>query len=399
MRSAIWVTMQGLLALLIGACAHEGESGSASGGDGGSDALCDPTKPGGFRPMAAPPSLDSMELISTWTGTEVIVSPRCTVIPGVHISAYAPATDTWRELPAAPLAMNARIFWSGSEALFYGTVDCTGEPLRAGGMAYDPIADAWRVIPRSPLEYRWASTSVWSTATRELIVWGGGNTMGDDWFPFADGGAYQPATDSWRVIAASPLAARSSHAAAWDGKRMIVFGGTSGSGVFSDAAAYDPAADAWTTISWPPGASGRAGASGVATGKKLELATFFGGYAKYPLGETDFSIGDGFTYDAAAGMFTVIPGAGQVLPVPDRNRPALWWGAGRLWYWGGAQDVPLSPRGASYDPASRTWSVMPPDDLPGTDIATAAWTGCEAVLAVGTVVGSEWHIAWSLFRP
>lgn len=296
MRSAIWVTMQGLLALLIGACTHEGESGSASGGDGGSDALCDPTKPGGFRPMAAPPSLDSMELISTWTGTELIVSPRCTVIPGVHISAYAPATDTWRELPAAPLAMNARIFWSGSEALFYGTVDCTGEPLRAGGMAYDPIADAWRVIPRSPLEYRWASTSVWSTATRELIVWGGGNTMGDDWFPF-------------------------------------------------------------------------------------------------------FSIGDGFTYDAAAGMFTAIPGAGQVLPVPDRNRPALWWGAGRLWYWGGAQDVPLSPRGASYDPASRTWSVMPPDDLPGTDIATAAWTGCEAVLAVGTVVGSEWHIAWSLFRP
>ena len=60
-----------------------------------------------------------------------------------------------------------------------------------------------------------------------MIVWGGTTD---------DGAAYDPATDSRRLLPPGPLSARDRHAALWTGEEMIIAGGFPGRG----AAAYRP---------------------------------------------------------------------------------------------------------------------------------------------------------------
>jgi hypothetical protein len=75
---------------------------------------------------------------------------------------------------------------------------------------------------------------------------------------FDDGAAYNPATHTWRMIAAAPLPPLTGVATVWTGREMLVWGGataTSGMGrLSSGAAAYDPSTDSWRLLSpSPPG--------------------------------------------------------------------------------------------------------------------------------------------------
>src|SRR5690606_31588462 len=71
--------------------------------------------------------------------------------------------------------------------------------------------EAIRPLAPGPLSGREAAASVW-TGT-ELLIWGGGAGGDADGRTFADGAAYDPATDTWRTLAPSPLPARSRAAA------------------------------------------------------------------------------------------------------------------------------------------------------------------------------------------
>jgi hypothetical protein len=55
---------------------------------------------------------------------------------------------------------------------------------------------------------------------------------------------------SWRQLAASPLAARVGHSAVWTGGELLIWGGGPiGARPLADGAAYDPAADRWRRLS------------------------------------------------------------------------------------------------------------------------------------------------------
>src|SRR5205823_11732411 len=150
---------------------------------------------------------------------------------------------------------------------------------------------------------------VWSTTTHEMIVWGGDLYEGSD--P-ADGAAYDPIKKSWRRIAASPLSGRSNVGAAWDGHRMIIFGGgqfecsTSACDTFmmkamADGAAYDPKTDSWSmlpTSGRPP--SPRVGP--VAVGQD-GAAYIFGGFPKLDESFPAPSDLDGAWFDGSAAGF------------------------------------------------------------------------------------------------
>jgi hypothetical protein len=92
-----------------------------------------------------------------------------------------------------------------------------------------------------PLTPRGGHSVIWTG--EEVIVWGG-EAGSDQISTFADGAAFDPAADTWRVIAASPLSPRTSHVAAWTGDEMLVVGGFAK----RDAAAYDPTTDTWRSI-------------------------------------------------------------------------------------------------------------------------------------------------------
>ena len=95
--------------------------------------------------------------------------------------------------------------------------------------------------------------------------WGG---QGAPDTTFADGAAYDPATQRWRVLPAAPTEGRTNHQAVWTGKEMVVWGGFGRrcpiDSVIHDpaAAAYDPVTDRWRRIGdVPPPWSGDDGSA------------------------------------------------------------------------------------------------------------------------------------------
>jgi hypothetical protein len=177
-------------------------------------------------------------------------------------AAYDPATRRWRPLAASPLTGRAfaQVAWTGREAIFWGGAAAVGAKGLADGAAYDPASDRWRLLPRSPLRPRWVAATAWTG--RELIIWGGysDNAGHSETGAYNDGAAYNPATDTWRLLAPSPLSPRGHLKGVWTGGEMLVFAGSvsaSGPSYRTDGAAYNPDTDSWRLLpapERPPGA-------------------------------------------------------------------------------------------------------------------------------------------------
>lgn len=127
--------------------------------------------------------------------------------------------------------------WTGTELL----VMSGNQGLAAATMqAYNPTTNTWRLLPDAPLAPRYDAASVWTGG--EWLIWGGNDGMSN----FADGVAYNPITDTYRSLADSPLSARVV-SGVWTGSEMVLLAGTSGAGgnAESDGAAYNPVTDTW----------------------------------------------------------------------------------------------------------------------------------------------------------
>src|SRR5215510_4893754 len=108
--------------------------------------------------------------------------------------------------------------------------------------AYSPPTNTWKQLAATSLSRREGHSAIW-TGT-EMLIWGGERSgLGLNESFFADGGRYNPNTDTWRPMAASPLRARWVHAAVWTGTEMLVWGGADENGALTDGAAYHPDTD------------------------------------------------------------------------------------------------------------------------------------------------------------
>jgi hypothetical protein len=159
------------------------------------------------------------------------------------------AAGRWRPIPPAPLAgrHGAGGAWTGRELVVWGG---RGKGTYADGAAFDLAAREWRELPESPLAPREPVATVWTGS--EVLIWGN-TARASAW---KDGAAYDPATDRWRELAPAPLALNQAQAA-WTGREMIVLGSLLDGGNRSatpDARgiAYDPAADSWRVIARYP---------------------------------------------------------------------------------------------------------------------------------------------------
>src|SRR3954454_19044245 len=80
-------------------------------------------------------------------------------------------------------------------------------PLSSSARAADPdpaVTGSWRPFNAGPLSVRNDSVAVW-TGT-EMIVIGGVNVLSEQLL--TDGAAYNPASDTWRLIASLPAVIR-----------------------------------------------------------------------------------------------------------------------------------------------------------------------------------------------
>ena len=273
-------------------------------------------------------------------------------------AAYNPATRTWRPLPEAPQSRwgHAQGVWTGQEAIIWGAGDGRSDPV---SMAYNPATNRWRRINPGPLGMRTFPTMLWTG--REVLVWGGYDISNPPpYHSAADGAAYDPVTDTWRRLAAGPLAGRFGHTAAWTGKEMLIWGGVSGEEggppLPDSGAAYDPAADTWRVL---PAGPLTAVYSPTAAWTGTQLIVWSGVH--------------GAAYDAATDRWTALPDG-----LANRDAQAVWTGREIVVFGGSTAQT--------YDPQTMTWhgqSSTPPSITSARVNHRMVWTGTEVVVFGG----------------
>jgi hypothetical protein len=207
-----------------------------------------------WRRLADPPITQLIQAHPIWTGHELIVwggNFNGANAPAQG-AAYNPTTNHWRRIATAPLSTreNPMIVWTGHEMIAWGGYTANAEaakPLttadRLEGAAYDPTTDTWRPLPPSGLPTLSLVPAVWTG--HEMIIFS----------PPTNGAAYDPTTNQWRRIATSPLASREQSAWSWTGRELLVWGGiqyTQGRQTLADGAAYDPSTNRWRLLPKAP---------------------------------------------------------------------------------------------------------------------------------------------------
>ena len=251
---------------------------------------------------------------SVWTGSEVLVWGSLVneqdVAPGLvpqgkeTVLAYNPTADSWRMLPSSGLSsrLGEVVVWTGHELIVWGgrspgttTSGIPGDVL-ADGARLDPVTGVWRRLAAAPVPGRSGAGAVWSG--KEVLFWGGVANFDPD--PnveatyLGQGAAYNPDTNSWRALPASPLRAKAGPATVWTGRFFLVIGGTGAGRTFPipgpGSAAYDPATDTWVALPsapsypdsavYPPPiqADQRSGATAFWTGNEVIV---LGGHGQY----------------------------------------------------------------------------------------------------------------------
>jgi hypothetical protein len=319
------------------------------------------------RLPAAPVNFDQPST-SVWTGKKLILFGRRNltaldsrgapyVVKSIDVAeAYDPASQKWTRLDPSPgpgYEPTYNAVWTGKNALVFA-------PFRS--LAYDPATRMWTSLRKSV----GGGLVVWTG--REAIGWGGG-CCGDAW---GNGLAYNPATDTYRELAPSPLAPSQGPVGAWTGRELVLFSSGFNPGTakpypasLARGAAYNPATDTWRRITPQP--SSELGFTGAAAWDGHEVLIAGNGRSAQAA----------FAYDPATNQRRAL----APMPLGLRNARAFWTGD-RLLVWGGSE----AGRGLAYDPRTDRWSMLPAAPLPGVPEALA-WTGRSLI------VGSGVHMA------
>ena len=209
---------------------------------------------------------------------------------------YRPSTNTWRKLPASPLAgrQAAAGVWTGKEMVIVGgTADrtfpdgVTRSITFRDAAAYNPVTRTWRRLPAMPAPRRDA-IAVWDG--RDVLVVGGrkpadpGGTVpavvgaktaatSNDTLPRGVF-AYRPSTNRWRLLRPMPHG-RVGLTAVWTGTRLIVWGGSveygGASATPQTTLSFNPTNNVWTALA-PSPVAGRNGPTAVWTRREMIVA-------------------------------------------------------------------------------------------------------------------------------
>ena len=325
--------------------------------------------------------------LSVWTGSKMLVFARGPLTPpwSTNVAAaYNTATSSWRRLTPPPGDKGnyqGRYFavWTGKEMLVWG-------PLTH--LAFNPLTNRWRSLPASPLDGRGPpGIVVWSG--REMIGWGGG-CCGD---AFSDGAAFNPATGTWRKLASAPIGGQQSPVGAWTGRRLIVFGGRDADGNPVGGAAYDPTNDSWRRIAPLP--APRSGANAVWDGREVLVV---GGTGASRGGRAPTLARVAFAYDPATNRWRRLPAMES-----GRTGAAAVWTGRRLLLWGGQSALTgenvMPSHGLGYDPAANRWSPLPQAPLLGRVEPTAVWTGHTLFVWGGAASDGRSYSDGAAFKP
>jgi hypothetical protein len=177
-----------------------------------------------------------------WTGTRLVVWGGYGA-PGGRVfgdgAAFDPVSRSWTKISAAPISARTPAGWAWTEEEFLIWGDASRTATSRDGAAYNPATNTWRRLPPSPLALNQASVAL---IAGEMIVYGahleGGNRATTK---HAQGMAYAPRTNRWRILAPFPLSPQASTVSAIDGT-VVAWD------YALNAARYDPSSNRWTRL-------------------------------------------------------------------------------------------------------------------------------------------------------
>lgn len=297
-----------------------------------------------------------------WTGSRVTIIRTENGGNEVTGEQWDPATNESTQIAASGLAWrtNSGIVWTGEEIIVVG--GSNGPGFDQVGAAYTPATDSWRPIADPP-----GHVDAWENRIGGPAIW-----TGDEMILWEASLLYNPTTDSWRSISQSPLSTQSRRATVWTGSQIVVWGGCTlagaqcderNEGLLSNGAMYDPATDTWAVM--PP--------SPLAPAVHM-VADWDGSNVVIVITESGSEDGSqAATFDPQTLQWATITAP----PIKARRNAAGIWAEGQFVIWGGrveGEGVELAD-GASYDPATRLWSILPDGPGPGRSAHTMIDTG------------------------
>lgn len=328
-----------------------------------------------FRPAAR------RDAPGVWTGTEMIVwggsdGAGQAMTAGAR---YSPVVDLWTPLQSIgePSARSgATAVWTGQKVIFWGgQMSTAGLPTSDTGGAYDPAANFWSATSStgSPAP-RKDHSAVWSGS--EMIVWGG--RLGNTWLAYSSGGRFDPTTNSWSAMVWAPFALRG-HSAIWSGTEMIVWGGQISEGggehLTDRGLRFDPSGGGWQEIAALGPPSPREKHVGIWNGSELIV---WGGSTPSGL------VNDGKRYSPVADTWTAISSSGA--PAPRSSAAAVWTGTEML-VWSGSDTGASLLTGGRYDPVADFWQGTAIAGTPWPrERGAAVWTGQELLVWSGSTL-------------
>jgi len=339
---------------------------------------------------------------AVWTGTEVLVWGGETGGGGFATTntggKYNPATDSWLPITTvnAPSARRFhRAVWTGTEMIVWGGEAGNAGPTLADGGRYNPVTDSWAPLSmvNAPTA-RVAHTGIWTGS--EMLVWGG-DLEAADVVLTQTGGRYNPQTDSWTAInTAGAPSARNAHQAFWTGTEMIIWGGIDnccGVGALAPSGGrYNPQTDSWQTMATGDPAGSIYAYAGVWTGEELLV---WGGKA-----QADTVINTGQRYDPVTNSWSAMETTGA--PIPRIGAAGIWSGE-ELIVWGGftGNGTTWYNTGSRYQPATDSWSPVTDVNALSPRGVTAVWSDSEMIIWGGFYNDGSyyWYNTGGRYRP
>ena len=162
----------------------------------------------------------------------------------------------WQQLPASPLSprSDAHAFWTGSSVLVIGgsddvrcppNADCADrEPALSDGAAYDLETETWTELPDAPVPLGHLSGGV---VAGTLYVWVPGIEVGAQPAFLS----YTPGNEAWVELDPPPIGRESWLNLVPAGDLLVAYHGSQEAGVAPDLA-YDPAKDSWMELPLDP---------------------------------------------------------------------------------------------------------------------------------------------------
>lgn len=298
---------------------------------------------GGTNTTNAPTARSSHTAV--WTGADMIVWGGYDGLNYLTSGGrYSPTTDMWSVDGVGTTAppqgrLGHTAIWTGSEMIVWGGVN--NGFLNTGGR-YNPTTNAWAAGGTSTTDApiaRYLHTAIW-TGT-EMIIWGGS----DSDTSWNTGGRYNPATNTWASGGTSTInapAARRLHTAVWTDTEMIVWGGYEGVSYYANGGRYNPASDTWVAggTSTTDAPTGRLAHTAVWTGTEMIV---WGGDEGANYTDT------GGRYNPASDTWLAGGTSTTDAPTARRGHTVIWTGTEMI-VWGGLDSQGNLNTGGVYTP-------------------------------------------------